>query len=74
MKSGFVVLGSKNDPPPPYETKQSPKDKETNKHPDRGIKKNKKTRKLEGALGLQSQSLRLRKKKKVMHAGVLQVK
>lgn len=73
MKSGFVVLGSKNDPPPPYETKQSPKDKETNKHPDRGIKKNKKTRKLEGALGLQSQSLRLRKKK-VMHAGVLQVK
>lgn len=37
------------------------------------LKKNKKTRKLEGALGLQSQSLRLRKKK-VMHAGVLQVK
>lgn len=72
MKSGFVVLGSKNDPPP-YETKQSPKDKETNKHPDRGIKKNKKTRKLEGAPSAEPIP-QIKKKKKVMHAGVLQVK
>lgn len=73
MKSGFVVLGSKNDPPP-YETKQSPKDKETNKHPDRGIKKNQKDQEAGRCARSAEPIPQIKKKKKVMHAGVLQVK
>lgn len=64
MKSGFVVLGSKNDHPPLMKQNNPQKTKKQTNTQTEELKKNKKTRKLEGALGLQSQSLRLRKKKR----------